>query len=162
MGTSNTLPPFPDVGLSSRARVKRQELADHLAVLPLFSGCSKRELRHLAGQTQHHQLDVGQHVLEAGQPSTAAYVIVAGRVEIRRDGRTIAELGPGEVVGELGLLLQREHSATVTAITPVEIITLTRAALKEAVDEVPGLAWRLLQTVAERLSAEESNLDTSM
>ncbi len=158
MASSNALPPFPDAGLSSRARMKRHELADHLAVLPLFSGCSKRELRHLAGLAGHHQLDVGQHVLEAGQPSRAAYVIVAGRVAVVRDEQTITELGPGQVVGELGLLLRGDHSATVTAITPVEIIALPRAALKEAVDEVPGLAWHLLEAVAERLSVDASTL----
>ncbi len=135
--------------------MKRQELADHLAVLPLFAACSKRELRHLAGLTRHHQLDVGEHVFEQGAPSRAAYVIVAGRVEVRRDGRSIAELGPGQVVGELGLLLRRDHSATVTAVTPIEIVALPRAALREAVDEVPGLAWTLLQTVADRLSADD-------
>ena len=133
--------------------MRRQELADHLAGLPLFSACSKRELRHLAGLTRQHQLDTGQHLFEQGQPASAAYVIVAGHVEVRREGRTIAELGPGQVVGELGLLLRRAHSATVTATTPIEVVALSQAALKEAVEEVPGLAWHLLQAVAERLSA---------
>ncbi len=134
--------------------MKRDEVTDHLAALPLFAACSKRELRHLAGVTQQHQLDAGQRVLEQGQPANAAYLIVAGRVEVRRDGELIAELGPGEVVGELGVLLRREHSASVTATTPVEVVALQQAALKEAVEEVPGLAWRLLQEVATRLSAD--------
>jgi len=92
-------------------------------------------------------------LFEQGQPASAAYVIVAGHVEVRREGRVIAELGPGQVVGELGLLLRRAHSATVTATTPIEVVALSQAALKEAVEEVPGLAWHLLQAVAERLSA---------
>ena len=61
-------------------------------------------------------------------------------------------IGPGEVVGELGLLLRRDHAATVTATTPIEIIGLPQAALREAIEDVPGLAWNLLQTVADRLS----------
>jgi CRP-like cAMP-binding protein len=135
--------------------MKRQEIADHLAALPLFASCSKRELRHLAGMARAHQLDVGQHVLEQGQPANAAYIIVAGRAEVRRDDVSVAELGPGQVVGELGLLLRGNHSATVTATTPIEIVELPRAALQEAVEEVPGLAWNLLQAVAERLPVDE-------
>jgi CRP/FNR family transcriptional regulator, cyclic AMP receptor protein len=156
MASSDRIPPFPDSGHSpSRRRLKRQELADHLAVLPLFSGCSKRELRHLAGMTRHHQLEAGQHVFEEGQSANAAYVIVAGHVEVRRNGQTIAELGPGQVVGELGVLLRRDHSATVTAKTPVDVVALPRVALKEAVQDVPGLAWHLLEAVAERLSSDD-------
>jgi CRP-like cAMP-binding protein len=92
-------------------------------------------------------------VVEQGQSATAAYLIIAGRLEVRRDDEVIAAIGPGEVVGELGLLLGRDHSATVTALTPVEIVALSRAAFKEAVDNVPGLGWNLLRTVAERLAA---------
>ena len=135
--------------------MKRQEVADHLAALPLFAGCSKRQLRHLAGLARDQQLDVGQRVLDQGAPARAAYVIVAGRAEVLRDGHPIAELGPGGVVGELGLLLQRDHAATVIATTPMEIVAVPRAALKEAVEVVPGLAWNLLQAVAERLAVDE-------
>jgi CRP/FNR family transcriptional regulator, cyclic AMP receptor protein len=156
MASSDLTPPFPDPGHGQPVgRVKRQEIADHLAALPLFGGCSKRELRHLAGLTRLHQLEAGQSLFEQGQPASAAYVVVAGEVEVRRDeGKVLARIGPGQVVGELGLLLRRAHSATVTAATPLEVIALSQAALKEAVEEVPGLAWNLLQAVAERLSAD--------
>jgi len=155
MAASERIPPFPNAGRTpSRSRMKRDEVADHLAALPLFAACSKRELRHLARVTQQHQLDAGQRVFEQGQPANAAYLIVAGHVEVCRDGEPIAELGPGEVVGELGLLLRRDHSASATATTPVEVVALHQAALKEAVEEVPGLAWRLLQEVAQRLSTD--------
>ncbi len=160
MAASDPTPPFPDVGHSqSHDHAKRQEIAEHLAALPMFSGCSKRELRHLAGTTRQHQLEAGQPLFEQGRPASAAYVIVAGRVEVRRDGQPIAQLGAGQVVGELGLLLQRPHSASATAMTPVEVIALPQSALREAVGEVPGLAWNLLQAVADRLSTDTTVSD---
>lgn len=82
-------------------------------------------------------------------------MIVAGHVVVRRNGRKIAERGPGEILGELGLLLQRDHVATVTATTPLEVLVLPQQALREAVEEIPGLGWKLLQTVADRM-AEDS------
>ncbi len=159
MNPSDQIPPFPSVGHTPSRRLKRQEIVDHLAALPLFAGCSKRELRHLAGLTRHHQLGVGEHVFEQGAPSSAAYVIVAGHVEVRRHRQPIAELGPGDVVGELSLLLRRDHSATVSALTPIEVVALPRDALQEAVEDVPGLGWNLLQAVAARLSTDDIGSD---
>jgi len=145
--------PFPDEG--RRRAVGTMAVAnqiDHLAELPLFAGCSRRELRHLARSTRHELLEPDQVVCAAGQPSREAYVIVAGHAVVIRNGREVAELGPGDFVGELGLLLHRDHEATVTSITPMELLVLPQQALRIALDEVPGLGWKLLHTVANRLS----------
>ena len=125
--------------------------ADHLAMLPLFAGCSKRELRHLARSTRLELLEPDTSLFTVGQPSREAFIIIAGHAVVRHNGRKIAELGPGDIVGELGLLLHRDHVATATATTSMEVLALPQTALREAVDEVPGLGWKLLQTVADRL-----------
>lgn len=132
---------------------------DHLAALPLFAGCSKRDLRHLARSTRLELLEPDSVLFAEGQQSREAYVIVAGRVVVRRNGRKIADLGPGEIVGELGLLLHRDHVATALATTPVELLVLPQEGLREAVDEVPGLGWKLLRTVAARM-AEDRRVTT--
>lgn len=85
-------------------------------------------------------------------------MIVAGHAVVHRDGRKIAERGPGDILGELGLLLHRDHVATVTATSPLEVLVLPQLALRQAVDEIPGLGWKLLQTVAERLSESSTGL----
>ena len=123
-----------------------------LQEIPLFDGVSKRHLRHLAKLTRIEQFGADQDLLVEGQASTVAFVLIAGTVVVRRKGRKIAELGPGQVVGELGLLLERPRAATVRSITPVECLALDRRALKAAVVELPRLGWDLLETVATRLS----------
>ncbi len=150
--SAHIVPPFPDEGRPSNARtLARAARADHLGAVPLFADCTKRQLRHLAAITHHQLLDVDQVLVTEGQSSQEAYVVVAGRAVARRRGRVVAQLGPGSFVGELGLLLQREHSATVVTTTPVEVLALDRRALRTAIDEVPGLGWRLLRTVTTRL-----------
>lgn len=152
--TRSKLPQFPDEGRRpSPRRLARASEVQHLAALPLFADCSKRELRHLATSTRLELIEPDQVLFAEGRPSREAYVVVAGTVVIRRKGRRIAEVGAGEFVGELGFLLHREHSATAVAETSVEVLVLPRAALQEAIDEVPGLGWKLLQTVAERMNA---------
>ncbi len=147
------LPPFPDEGrrLSPR-KITQAVLIAHLADLPLFSNCSKKDLRHIARSTRLDLIDPDHVLFSEGESSREGYVVVAGRVIVRRNGRKIAEVDAGEFVGELGLLLDRDHSATATAATSVEVLVLSRAALREAVNEVPGLGWKLLQTVAHRMA----------
>jgi CRP-like cAMP-binding protein len=126
---------------------------DHLAGLNLFAECSKRELRHLARLTHLELLEPDAVLFAAGRPSREAFVIVAGHAVVRRRGRKVAELGPGDIVGELGLLLHRDHVATATATTSLEVLVLPQGALRQAIDDVPGLGWKLVQTVAERMRA---------
>lgn len=144
-------PPFPDEGRPANARrLARAARVDHLAAVPLFADCSKRQLRHVAGSTHHRQLEVDQELVVEGESSREAYVIVAGHAVARRRGRKVADLGPGSFVGELGLLLGRAHAATVVTTTPVEVLVLDQATLRDAIDEVPGLGWALVRTIAAR------------
>lgn len=153
MSDPSRLPPFPDQSPAPRrSKLPKKAQVEHLAALPLFADCTSKELRHLAGSTRVDLLEPDQPLLSEGLPSNEAYVIVAGTAVVRRDGREVARLGAGDVVGELGLLLQRPHSATVVAVTPLQVLALPREALHRAVDDLPGLGWRLLQTVATRLS----------
>jgi CRP-like cAMP-binding protein len=155
MSDPNRLPPFPDQAPAPRrSKLAKKAQVEHLAALPLFAQCTTKELRHLAASTRVDLLEADQPLFSEGLPSHEAYVIVAGRAAVRRAGRQITELGPGDVVGELGLLLQRPHSATVVAVTPVEVLALPQAALRQAVEELPGLGWKLLQTVATRMAAD--------
>lgn len=149
--------PFPDEGRPRSPRaLARATQVDHLAGLALFSGCSKRDLRHLARSTRLELHEPGDVLFAAGQPSREAFVIVAGHAVVRRNRRKVAELGPGDIVGELGLLLHRDHIATATASTPLEVLVLPQRALREAVDELPGLGWKLLQTFADRIAANST------
>jgi CRP-like cAMP-binding protein len=151
---SGRLPPFPDEGRRpSERKLAREVEVAHLAELPLFARCSKRDLRHLARSTRLELLEPDQVLFEEGRRSREAYIVVAGSVVVRRKGRKIAELGQGEFVGELGLLLHRDHRATATAATSTEVLVLPQVALREAVDEIPGLGWKLLQTFADRVAS---------
>ena len=122
-----------------------------LGGLALFRGCTKRQLRSLAKLTRIVQIEPGEMLITAGAVSTDAYLITAGSAEVdSRKGKKV-QFGPGDVVGELGLLLDRPRNATVRAVTPLECLALGRSDLKAAVETSPELGWSLLQTVAERL-----------
>ena len=128
-----------------------QARADELARVPLFAHCSKRELRRLASEAHVEQIEPGQKLLSQGAPSPHLYVILAGTAAVERDGAEVGRVSHGDIVGELGLLLDEPRNASVVATSALEVLSLDRAGLQRALDAVPGMGWRLLTTVAERL-----------
>ncbi|HJR89615.1 MAG TPA: cyclic nucleotide-binding domain-containing protein [Aeromicrobium sp.] len=129
---------------------QRQRVAQ-LSKVPLFANCSKRELARLLSRVRIESVEAGQTLFVEGAPSTNLYLIVTGSAVVRKNGRRVARLGPGEVVGELSVILGTPRTATVEAETPIEWLVLDQASLRKAFDEVPGLAWNVLRSVASRL-----------
>ncbi len=103
-------------------------------------------------------VDAGHTLFVEGAPSANLYVILTGSAVVRKKGRRVARLGPGEVVGELSVILGTPRTATVEAETPIEWLVLDRNSLRKAIDEVPGLGWNVLQSVATRL--DQANTQT--
>ena len=147
-----TTPVTDGVEFQPSQRLKLDDRAKHLARLPLFADVSRRHLRSLARASRQVLLEPGANLFTEGAPPTDAYVIVAGSARVHRGNRTIATLGAGDVVGELGLLLERPRNATATALTPLDVLAIARDDLRAAVLTTPELGWVLLETVAQRLS----------
>jgi len=110
----------------------------------LFEGCGYRRIA------------VGTILLRQGGESDRAYVIRRGEVEVRKaqsNGQeaVIAQLGPGDWVGEMGLLLNLPRSASVVAVTDLEVEPLTRENFEHLIGAHPEEALRLLRQLATRL-----------
>lgn len=146
-------PIFPDTRRPSAGRLALAERVALLETVEFFEGAAKKHLRQIARPARLEQFDTDQELMSEGQPSTTAFVIVAGSAEVRRKGRKVAAVGRGDIVGELGLLLDRPRNATVRSTSPLQCLALDRAALKATVTEYPAFGWHLLQTIAARLSA---------
>jgi CRP/FNR family cyclic AMP-dependent transcriptional regulator len=131
------------------------EIADHLHRHILFADCTKRQLKDLARHCSIVQVEPGSDLVVEGAPATEAYLLLAGELDVIHQGEAIAHLGPGDFVGELGVINRRVRRATVRATTPVEAVALSRESLKQAVEEIDGFAWSLLATVAHRLEEAE-------
>ncbi len=130
--------------------------AEQLLNVPLFASCSKRDVTSLAKASRVEQIDAGHVVISEGSPSPNLYLILAGTAEVTRGGLTVGVIERGEALGELGVILSEPRSATVTAKTSLELLVLDQDSLQKALDTVPGLGWKLLQTVATRLASAQS------
>ncbi|HPU40100.1 MAG TPA: cyclic nucleotide-binding domain-containing protein [Microthrixaceae bacterium] len=137
------------------------QITEHLLRIPLFAGCSTRDLDRLARATDEVTLSMGTALTRQGDIGREAFVLLSGTAEVQRDGATVAELGPGAVIGELALLDGGPRTATVVATTDVGVIVLNRPAFNAMLDEIPTLAHQLLVTLAHRLRAADADDDTT-
>ena len=132
--------------------MNQRERVEALSRVPLFDRCSKRDLSRLAESTRIESVDAGHTLFTEGSSATNLYIVLTGSVSVRRGGRVVAHVGPGDVIGELGVILGGERTATVVADTPMDWLVMDQRSLRQAIDTVPGLGWKLLCSVASRLS----------
>jgi CRP-like cAMP-binding protein len=78
-------------------------------------------------------------------------VILAGTAEVRRQGRHLRELGPGDFFGEIALLDGGPRTATVTALSPMKCLVLSRGEFHNVIRQNALIAVSVLQTLGERL-----------
>lgn len=134
----------------------RDEYLAHLASVPLFAGCTKRELRGIARATVELSLDKGRQFVTQGEVGREAFVIVDGTADVVRGGRKIAQLGPGACVGELALLDHGPRTASVVAATPMTVLVLGTREFSGLLDEVPSLNHKMLASLAARVRELDS------
>ena len=130
----------------------RENWLIHLAKVPMFSRCSKKELQEIAGATTPVTLAPGRVLVREGDPGSEAYVITSGTALVERNGERLAMLGPGDVIGELSLLVPGPRTATVTADTEVHVLVMDRREFGQLVEDIPGFTIQLLHNLAERMS----------
>ena len=129
----------------------RDAFIDHLAQVPLFSACSKKDLQLVAKRAEDVKVDAGKQLVSEGETGTEFFVVIDGNAVVSRRGQKVAELGPGGFFGELALLDKAPRNATVTAATPMELVVLGQREFAGLIDDVPEFAHKLLAGLARRL-----------
>jgi CRP-like cAMP-binding protein len=137
---------------------RRDAYIDHLARVPLFSACSKDELRKLSHATTDIPIAEGQVLVREGERGMEFFIIVSGRAKITRKGRKVGEIGPGGFFGELALLIDADRNATVTALTPMEAIVLSRREFDAALAAAPRMTRKIMVGMATRLAEFDSKV----
>ena len=135
---------------------RRDAFLDHLAQVPLFSALSRKELALVARRAEDVKVDPGRVLVSEGSTGSEFFVIIEGTANVTRRGRKVATLGPGDAFGELALLDKAPRNATVTALTPMEVVVLGQREFGGLIDEVPGFARKLLAGMARRLRDQDA------
>jgi CRP/FNR family transcriptional regulator, cyclic AMP receptor protein len=127
--------------------------AKRLEGVRLFSGLSKHELAELARWTDAVSVDEGYELAKEGEFAHEFFVIEDGAASVVHDGDRIAELGPGDFFGEIGLLETERRTATVVATTRMDLIVMFRREFRQMEQEMPAVADRVRAAIRARLDA---------
>jgi CRP/FNR family transcriptional regulator, cyclic AMP receptor protein len=124
--------------------------ASRLKSLPLFADVPDQELAQISGFAQEVTVDAGRELVREGDFSYEFMAIEEGEAEVTRDGQHVADLGPGDFFGEMGLLEKTLRNATVTAKTQMRLVTLTGWDMKRMERHIPEAIERVRATLEER------------
>lgn len=123
----------------------------HLKALPIFEGLTARQLMNLARKVKEETVRGGEVVVTEGDCDDRLFLVVEGVIHIVRGETLLAEMGPGDFFGEIALFEGTARTATARAQTRVRLLVLERADLLSLLEEMPGIAVVLLQTLSRRV-----------
>lgn len=124
---------------------------ESLRNVALFSSCSTKDLEKIAKAADEVSVSPGTLIVDQGQTGREAFVIIKGSATVKRNGKKVAALGPGSVVGELSLLDHGPRTAAVIAETDCVLLVISQRQFLAVIDAIPALSHKLLATLAGRI-----------
>ena len=118
--------------------------------IPLFSDAPDDQLKRVAVFAESKEVSEGTEVIKEGGFSRALLAIEDGTAEVIRDGEHVADLGPGDIFGEAGMLDDSMRSASVVATSAMKLISLGHFEVQRLKKDAPDVYERIEKLVEER------------
>ena len=131
-------------------RLRKDAKLELLRQVPLFAGCTKRELSEIAMLADELALPEGAVLIKEGKLGHEFFLLLDGEVDVRMKGRKVASLANGTFFGEMALVSARPRNATVTALSPVRVLVVHEQAFRRLLRDSPGIQLKVMQTLADR------------
>jgi CRP/FNR family transcriptional regulator, cyclic AMP receptor protein len=121
-----------------------------LRSVPLFDSLSKGDRRSIAQHADELDAPEGTELVRQGDFAYEFFVIEDGSAEVLRDGERIAELGPGDFLGEMGIVDKAVRNATVKTTSPARVIVMSEQDFRSMARTNPEVASRITAAVEQR------------
>ena len=122
--------------------------------VPLFARCSRRDLAAIASIADEIDLPAGKELTREGERGREFFVLLDGTADVRRRGRKLNTLGPGDFFGEIAVVARAPRTATVTTTSPVRALVVTDRSFRSLMERTPEIQLKVLEALAERLAPE--------
>ena len=116
-----------------------------------FDTCTPPEVARISAAGTPVRVPAGWSPIWEKTPADKAYILLEGSVSVRRDGEEIARVGPGEILGEAAIVNHSLRTASVVALTPLELIHFTAPTVLRLCEEIPAFGEALRTAADERL-----------
>jgi CRP-like cAMP-binding protein len=126
-----------------------------LRKVPLFADFDQNDLKRLARSFKERTFDAGSTVAGEGKTGAGFFVIESGEASVSVRGDEHGKLGPGDYFGEIALIDDGARSATITADSDLHCYGITSWEFRPLVESNASIAWKLLETMAQRLRAAQ-------
>lgn len=124
--------------------------AARLKTIGVFADLDDDSLEAISKLAAEVSVPEGKELVREGDFSYDLIAIEEGTAKVHHDDEIVAELGPGDVVGEMGVLERAQRNASVTATSPMLLVTLTGWDVRKLRKQAPDAVERLQQLVAAR------------
>jgi CRP-like cAMP-binding protein len=121
--------------------------------IPLFADAPDDQLKQVAAFAEAKEVPEGEEIISEGGFSRELLAIEDGTAEVTRDGEKIADLGPGDIFGEAGMLDDEMRSATVTATSTLKMISMGHFEVKRLKKDAPEVYSAIEELVEQRKSS---------
>lgn len=130
-----------------------------LKAMPLLADVPHGELEKLASRLTVEQHRTGSVIIKEGSSGAAAYFLVAGSCEVRREGKRgpkrVSVMKRGDCFGELSIINPAPRSASVIALENCDVLVLTEQDFRDALRSNRSMALQLVRALAKRLQVKE-------
>lgn len=124
--------------------------ASRLKNIPVFADLTDEERHHIAQLASEVSVPDGKTLVREGDYSYDVLAIEEGTARVERGGEHLADLGPGDVIGEMGVLEREQRNATVTATSSMLLVTLDRWDVKRLQKTAPRVVEHLRDLLESR------------
>jgi CRP/FNR family cyclic AMP-dependent transcriptional regulator len=129
----------------------RDQKLELLGRVPLFGGCKAPDLEEIGKLADEVDVPAGHTLMTEGATAQEFFVIIDGSLRVERGGTEVAKLGPGDFVGEIGLVDGRPRTATVKAETAARLFVIGHREFHSLLETHPGIQLEILQALAKRV-----------
>lgn len=127
--------------------------ASLLRQIPIFTSLSDDDLLDLTILLEFEEFNWGFPIAQKGDPGTKLFIIISGKVEvIDDDGVVLAEMGTGDVFGEMSLLSGDRVTTTIQASEPCEIATMSQKNFRHILNRFPALQVFFYKLLVSRIT----------
>lgn len=130
----------------------RNAKVDLIRGVPLFARCTRGEIAEVAKIADEVEVPEGKELTREGDRGREFFVLLEGSAVVRRGGRKVNVLGPGDFFGEIALVSRSPRTATVTTTVPARLLVITDGSFRSLLDHSPRIQLRVLEALADRVA----------